>query len=129
MTVANSRRGVVTVDVDGATYVLRCTANEFIAYEDETGRALFDDFERMTEGGINWRMLRLLLFILVQGRDDFTLEQAGVLITEMGVETAFQAVTDAVVASMPQAADGDAAEGDVGNAPPATKAKKVAKGS
>lgn len=105
---------------DGGNLTLVIDANAFCEIEDVTGDGLEAVIQKMaTKAGVRLSFVRALLYAGLKRNHALTLEQAGDLITDVGLEPIIKAITEAMQAALPKAgAKGEAL------APSAPKPKK-----
>ncbi|MGG7518841.1 GTA-gp10 family protein [Allorhizobium undicola] len=110
---SNSVRGIVTREINGERYEFRLAANEWCELEAEFGQTtgeILQQFSAEGEAGkFNMSRLRSLFrAALLRGQPSVTIQEAGDLISEIGIPAAGALIVDVVKASMPQQEDGGA---------------------
>lgn len=115
----NSKRGGVTLSVDGTNYDVRVTTNAMVRYQDHSGESFLDGIAALQTNQSDVRRMRNLFWAGVSHIEDMTPEKAGGLMDEVGFAVALEKVSEAAALAFPQPSDRDA----VGNG----KAAKAAK--
>ncbi|SFR40488.1 hypothetical protein SAMN04488005_1507 [Yoonia tamlensis] len=115
----NSKRGGVTLLVDGTNYDVRVTTNAMVRYQDHSGESFLDGIAALQTSQSDVRRMRNLFWAGVSHIEDMTPEKAGDLMDEVGFAVALEKVSEAAALAFPQPSDGDA----VGNGRAAKAAK------
>lgn len=116
----NSKRGAVNFEVEGEQFTLRLTTNALVEYQDAQGETAFDGIQALSNGGIDFKRLRALVWCGLTPRK--SLEDVGDLIDDMGFETAAERIGDAFTAMMPEVKEQAGKGGSEGNGKKASKA-------
>ena len=112
-----SKRGGVTLDVDGKEYAVRVSTNAMVRYQDRAGETFVDGLNALQNATTDIRRARDLFWAALVG--DFSVEDAGDLMDEAGIEVAMAKLSEATVLAFPQ---GDS-EGNGEAGKPARKTK------
>ena len=115
----NSKRGGVTLAIDGSEYVVRITTNAMVRYQDMTGESFLEGIAALQDDQSDIRRMRNLFWAGVSHIEDMTPEKAGDLMDDVGFSEAMNAVSEAAIIAFP-ASEG----GNEGNARPRSKATK-----
>lgn len=104
----NLKRGEVGFDLDGERYILRLATNEWCALEEEHGKTtdeLIADFMGQLQAErLNMRFIRSFFHAaLIGSKPEATADDAGAIMSDMGMVEAAQKLALAIQASMPEA--------------------------
>ena len=124
----NSKRGGVTLTVDGVDYLFRITTNALIAYKDMMGHSFQEGLEAIQANQDDFRTARAVIWTALAHDKEMTVEDAGDVMDAVGLPAALAAFTEAVSLAFPQ--PGAAAVGNVKavkTAKPQTKPKTTPK--
>lgn len=97
----NSKRGSVTIEADGATHTLRMTTNAMVRYEDKSGESVIEALGKMDGAGVRISSIRRLFWSMLEG--DFSEDQAGDLMDEIGLTLVAEKIGEAARLAFPQA--------------------------
>lgn len=106
-------RGRVTFEVAGREYALRFTTNRLCQLEEDSGVA-FVEFLRKFEKKETFMLKDLRCLIRAGLEGEFTLEQAGDLIEQLGITEARRLAFVAIAAAFDQSAGSDAGKANAG---------------
>jgi hypothetical protein len=103
----NPVRGIVTITVSEVEYNLRLGINEWCALEEEMGKSIFDIQKELQEsvqaGSISMQVLRSFFKAMLSGsKPGITREEAGELMTDLGIADSLQVVMKVISASAPE---------------------------
>ncbi|WP_322990885.1 hypothetical protein [Hoeflea sp.] len=109
---ANKQKGEVSAKIAGTDYTLRIATNEWCELEDEFGKPtteiVTDFFEMVSAGSLRMKMLRSFFRAAMIGtKPDITHEEAGAIMSAMGLVEAGGLLGRVIVASMPDADDAE----------------------
>jgi hypothetical protein len=122
----NAIRGTVTCEIDGERLELLLATNEWCELEDEFGKTtdeILAEFFKDTEAQkLKMQFLRrLFLAALSSSKPEMTLEEAGTIMTRLGLVEAATLLGRTIVASLPKA---EAAPAGAPGKPKARPARK-----
>ena len=123
---SNSKRAAVTFDTEAGERSLRFTTNAMVRYQDKMDEPVWDGMTALYRSNASdFRRLRTIFWAAVSHDADVSQEEAGDLIDEIGLETAFRLISKAFDLAFPtsKASDKETSGGN-GKAP-----KKTAKGA
>jgi hypothetical protein len=103
----NQARGIISLPYQGKNLQLRIATNEWCELEDEFGKGtdeIAGDFQAMvTSGKLKMGLLRSFFRAALSGdMPDITHEQAGAIMTDIGLVEAGSVIGKVIVASMPE---------------------------
>lgn len=112
----NTARGVVSREINGETINFRIATNEWCELEDEFGKTtdeiLKDFFAGVQQGSLTMKNLRKFFrAALSSSRPGITEEEAGEVMSDLGLGAAGALLGEVILASMPQAEEGKSAPG------------------
>lgn len=117
-TAGNPVRGDGAIEIAGKRAVLRFTTNALCAAEEAAGYGVPEMARRLRDGTMFLSDFRALMWAgLLHERPGLTLEAAGMLMDEIGMDELECAILEAFIASMPKR-DDDAEAADDGDADP-----------
>lgn len=104
----NTARGIISLPHNGENLQLRIATNEWCELEDEFGKPtgeIATDFETMVAAGkLKMGLLRSFFRAALSGtRPDITHEEAGAIMTDVGLVKAAEIIGRVILASMPEA--------------------------
>ncbi|UUP19505.1 hypothetical protein [Nitratireductor thuwali] len=122
---ANRHKGEVSAKIDGTEYTLRIATNEWCMLEDEfdktTDEILNEFYQTLAAGKLRMHFIRKLFrAALIGQKPEITLEEAGSIMSDLGLVEAGALLGKVVTASMPDVKEDDAAKA---RPPKAAKAK------
>jgi hypothetical protein len=99
---ANPLKGEVSIEVDGETYTLVYSLNTLCEIEDKLGGAV-SDIASLGASGRRWNTLRTVFWAALQDyHPEITLQQAGRMVSAMGLTKADEAVGKAFALAFPE---------------------------
>jgi hypothetical protein len=98
----NSKRGGVTLTVDGVDYLFRITTNALIAYKDMMGQSFQEGLEAIQANQDDFRTARAVIWTALAHDKAITVEDAGDVMDAVGLPAALAAFTEAVSLAFPQ---------------------------
>lgn len=127
---ANQHKGEVSAEIAGATYTLRIATNEWCELEDEfdkpTTEIVKDFFDMVTSGTLRMKTLRSYFRAALSGSmQDVDHQQAGTIMSNMGLVDAAALLGRVIVASMPDADENEDATKEAGKS--SARPRKAAK--
>lgn len=104
---ANSQRGEVSATIRDETYILRIATNEWCSLEDEHGKntdeLISGFFQMIAAGKLNMALVRSFFRASLAGsRPDITHQEAGTIMSEIGLVEAGALLGKVIAASMPE---------------------------
>lgn len=108
---ANPKRGEVSLEVEGKAYTLKFSTNAICELEDRSGKGINEFAQGLNDPG-KFRIsdLRVMIWVML-GNQVETLEAAGNLIDEIGMEEVVDKVAKAFQLAFPDEKGGDGTEG------------------
>ena len=105
---ANKQKGEVSAKIAGTDYTLRIATNEWCELEDEFSKSttdiVKDFFDMVTAGSLRMKMLRSFFRAALTGTNpDITHDEAGTIMSNMGLPDAAGLLGRVIMASMPEA--------------------------
>ena len=97
----NSKRGGVTLTVDGVDYTFRITTNALIAYKDMMGHSFQEGLEAIQANQDDFRTARAVIWAALAHDKDISVEDAGDVMDAVGLPAALAAFTEAVSLAFP----------------------------
>ena len=109
---ANQHKGEVSAEIAGTIYTLRIATNEWCELEDEfdkpTTEIVKDFFDMVTSGTLRMKTMRSYFRAALSGSmQDIDHQQAGTIMSNMGLVDAAALLGKVIVASMPDADESD----------------------
>lgn len=102
-------RGGVTFEAGGKAYSLRYTTNALCRLEEASGKPIGSLLSGMQDGGMSIATVRLVLWAGVSPA--VTVDHAGDMIDELGIDAVSDLITKAMEAAFPEAKSGGNAMG------------------
>lgn len=115
--------GTVEFQVGGKTYSMRLSTNAQVRYQRAAGETMLAGLDEVENDPSDTERLRRLIWASMSHVDGMTEEDAGDIMDEMGVQQAFQRLTEAVTAAYPGVVE--AAGGNGQRVKRATRQKKT----
>jgi hypothetical protein len=127
---ANKHKGEVSAEIAGTAYTLRIATNEWCELEDEFGKPttviVKDFFDMVTEGTLRMRTIRSFFRAALIGQQpDITHEEAGAIMSDMGLVESAGLLGQVIVASMPEVEEKPEADAEETAKPRPRKAAKA----
>lgn len=104
---ANLRRGQVSAEIDGTSHILRLAANEWAALEDELDlhmdEIMAEFYSQLASGKLRMKFLLALFHAAIsRSQPEMTREEAGEMMSNMGLVPAGLIVGRCIQESMPE---------------------------